>query len=97
MMIGCYIIYSKNLKRHYIGATKDLSTRLSKHKSHFHGPHHFTANAEDWELILFMPCNTFRQAILIEQHLKKMKSSVYLRNLVRFPEMVQKLLIKYSD
>jgi putative endonuclease len=33
---------------------------------------------------------------MIEQHIKKMKSKVYIQNLKRYPEILQKLINKYS-
>ena len=32
----------------------------------------------------------------IEAHIKKMKSRKYIENLIRYPEIIQKLIEKYS-
>ena len=39
---------------------------------------------------------TSKQAFDIEAHIKKMKSSVYIKNLKMYPEMVAKLMTTYS-
>jgi putative endonuclease len=33
---------------------------------------------------------------MIEEHIKKMKSKVYIQNLKKYPDMVKKLIAKYS-
>jgi putative endonuclease len=37
------------------------------------------------------------QARLIEKHIKKMKSKTYIHNLVKYPEIAEKLLLKFRD
>jgi len=93
----CYIIYSSTLNRFYTGVTHvDLSDRLIKHNIAAYGNHRYTAKANDWELYLAIHCFSYSQAIGIERHIKKMKSSTYIRNLGKYPEMVEKLLAKYT-
>ena len=92
-MCGCYIIFSKNLNRFYVGATQDeVSTRIEHHNQAVYGQNRFTASANDWELILFIPANDYPHAIRMERKIKAMKSSVYIRNLCRYPELLQKLV-----
>jgi len=62
-----------------------------------YGENHFTAKASDWVLVLSISCTSISQARKIELHLKRMKSKIYLNNLCKFPEMIEKLLFKYSD
>jgi putative endonuclease len=91
-MICCYIIFSKKLNRFYIGVCHDdLQLRIEKHNSHEYGLHRYTAKANDWEGYLIIECETFSQATKIEKRIKRMKSSVYVRNLLKYPEMVAKL------
>ncbi|MBN8703358.1 MAG: GIY-YIG nuclease family protein [Bacteroidetes bacterium] len=91
-MPSCYIIFSKKLNRFYTGATQDsVDVRITKHNNHFYGNSHFTAKASDWELFLYIECNTFNQALKIEKHIKKMKSAQYIKNLKSYPELVTKL------
>ncbi|MBN8703852.1 MAG: GIY-YIG nuclease family protein [Bacteroidetes bacterium] len=91
-MPSCYIIFSKKLNRFYTGATQDsVDVKIAKHNNHFYGNSHFTAKASDWELFLYIECNTFNQALKIEKHIKKMKSAQYIKNLKSYPELVTKL------
>ncbi len=93
----CYILYSHKLKRFYTGVTHlDLSDRTIKHNVAAYGNHRYTAKANDWELYLAIPCSTYSQAVRIERHIKRMKSSTYIRNLSKYPAMVNKLITKYS-
>ncbi|MTK53891.1 GIY-YIG nuclease family protein [Paludibacter sp.] len=92
-MCGCYVIFSKNLNRFYVGATQDdVSTRIEHHNNAEYGKNKFTATAKDWELFLFIPANDYPHAIRIERKIKAMKSSVYIRNLCKYPEMLQRLV-----
>jgi putative endonuclease len=96
-MKGCYILYSETLNKFYTGAIQDdLDKRVKKHNEHAYGNHRFTAKASDWKVFLFIECETYTQAIRIERQIKRMKSSVYIRNLKQYPEMVQQLLTKYK-
>ena len=91
-MIGCYIIFSKKLKRFYIGATHDvLEERVQKHNEHTYGNHRYTAKANDWEEFLFIETSDYKQALKVEKQIKKMKSTAYIVNLTKYPEMILKL------
>ena len=95
-MIACYIIFSPSKKSFYTGFVQDsFDARLDKHNSGFYEKT-FTSFTNDWELFLLIECNTVHQALCIEKHIKKMKSSVYIMNLKRYPEMIAKLKIKFS-
>ena len=50
----------------------------------------------DWELFLFIACSSYPQAIRLERHIKSMKSTSYISNLAKYPEMIEKLVKKYS-
>ena len=89
-----YILLSKKLNRFYIGYTSDLEVRLAFHKNAEETK--FTYNADDWELFFSMVCENKTQALAIEKHIKSMKSKVYIENLKKYPEMVSKLLIKFT-
>jgi putative endonuclease len=94
-MASVYILYSNILKRFYTGSCKDLSYRIDQHlNKDFAGA--FTTNAGDWTLFIFKDDLEYKQARLIEQHIKKMKSSAYSINLKRYPEMMEKLMQKYA-
>jgi len=56
----------------------------------------FTAKANDWALFLKINCSSKTQGLQIEKHIKKMKSKSYIKNLLKYPEIIDKLKIKYS-
>ena len=94
-MASVYVIFSKKLDRFYTGSCNDLDFRLDQHfKKDFSTS--FTAKSNDWELFLSIDNLNYEQARLIETHIKKMKSKVYIQNLKKYPEVVQKLIAKYS-
>jgi putative endonuclease len=96
-MVCCYIIFSEKLNRFYIGALQDnLEDRILKHNNHSYGNHRFTAKADDWKIFISIECDNYSQALKIEKHIKKMKSSNYIYNLLRYPEMVEKLKEKFN-
>ncbi len=91
-MIGCYIIFSKKLNRFYIGVTQEnLEKRILNHNIHGYGNHRYTAKSDDWELFLFIESADYNQATRIEKHIKKMKSRIYIENLQKYPELIQKI------
>jgi putative endonuclease len=77
--------------------TSEVSARINKHNNHSYGNHRFTAKSDDWEEFLVINCANNSQAIMVERHIKKMKSKVYIENLKKFPEMVEKLLEKMQS
>jgi putative endonuclease len=81
-----YILQSKKLNRYYIGFTQDFEKRMRFHKDP--ETRKFTAKAKDWELFLKIKCDSKRQGLQIEKHIKKMKSKVYIVNLKRYPEII---------
>ena len=84
---------SYQLERFYIGACQfNLNDRLSKHNNSFYGKGCFTSRANDWELYLFIPTQKFAHAIRLEKKIKSMKSRIYIENLKKYPEMVQKII-----
>ena len=93
MKIGCYILYSRNLDRYYIGATRDgIENRLRKHLSQFYGRSSYTAKASDWKVFLEISTKTYSHALRLEKKIKSMKSSKYIRNLKQYPELIEKVL-----
>jgi putative endonuclease len=89
-----YILYSEKLDRYYIGYTSNFDLRLEFHKHATHNK--FTAKANDWTLFFSLNCSNKSQALSIEKHIKNMKSKVYIENLIKYPEVSNKLLIKYN-
>lgn len=90
-MIACYILYSPTLDTFYVGFTHEsLETRISHHRCGYYHQS-YTKISDDWELFLSIDCETISQALSIEKHIKRMKSTTYIRNLKLYPEIVQKL------
>ena len=75
-MFYVYILYSESLNTFYIGQTIDLKNRIEEHNTKFYKKTS-TAKAVDWTLFFYIECNSRNQAILIERHIKKMKSRKY--------------------
>jgi len=68
----CYVLYSKKLKRFYIGACQNsLTERIAKHNSNEYGLHRYTAKEDDWELFLHIACSTYSKAARIENILSQ--------------------------
>jgi len=92
-----YILQSAEVGKFYIGATTETAElRLERHKNGYY-QNKFTSQASDWEMFLSFQCDSNRQAFAIEQHIKKMKSATYIHNLKKYPEMIEKLKLKYSN
>jgi len=93
-MASVYILYSEKLNRFYTGSCNDFSYRFGQHlNKDFIGS--FTAQADDWQLYLSIDELVYQQARSIETHLKKMKSKTYLQNLKKYPEIIERLKLKY--
>ncbi len=96
-MSSCYIIYSKELDKYYIGFTQDsVENRLMKHNSAAYGQK-FTSQTSDWELFYSIQCENIAQAMGIEKHIKRMKSRKYIENLKVYPEITEKLLRTFKS
>ncbi len=93
-----YILFSEEINKFYTGSTAlSPEERLDLHLSGYYTSKKFTAKAQDWQLFLQIPCKTIEQARQIELHIKNMKSSQYIRNLKRYPEMKVKLLNTFNQ
>jgi putative endonuclease len=91
-----YILHSQKLNRFYIGYTSNFDLRFDFHlNSNNQG--NFTSKADDWTIYLKIECQSKPQALALEKHIKKMKSKMYIQNLILYPEIVNKLLEKYLN
>ncbi|MDG1278697.1 MAG: GIY-YIG nuclease family protein [Algoriphagus sp.] len=91
-----YILYSEQTDKYYIGQTEDLDRRLMEHNSHSYQDS-YTKIASDWKMKINLKCSSKRQAIKIENHIKKNRSRKYVEDFIRFPEIGQNLLVKYLE
>jgi len=94
IMAYVYILYSKNLNKYYIGSCLNLQERLEEH-SLKKFPNCFTSKDNSWNLFFGIPNLEYKQARNIESHIKNMKSSKYIKNLAKYPEILEKLKEKY--
>ena len=90
-----YILYSKKLNRFYIGYSSNFEQRFELHLNDTQ-TRKFTYNANDWLIHSTIDCTSKIQALAIEKHIKSMKSKVYIQNLLKYPEMITKLLEKHK-
>ena len=94
-MAYVYILHSASTNHYYTGSCKNLTSRLSEHRTHIY-TNSFTARASDWEVFLVIENLEYQQSRKIEKHIKRMKSKTFIKNLKKYPELIQKLKIKYS-
>ena len=94
-MAFVYILYSKSLHCHYIGSCENLENRLFNHTNGTF-ENSFTSKAKDWVLLLKIENLGYQQARDIEKHIKSMKSKIFIENLKKYPELIEKLKIRYS-
>jgi len=95
-MATVYILFSEKLNKHYIGSCKNLDERLVKHKEKEY-INSFTSNTNDWKLCFQVQDLDYQQARKIESHIKSMKSKIYIQNLMKYPEMIIKLIGKFNN
>ena len=94
-MASVYILYSISAYKYYIGCTKDIDQRFEYHLvKEFRDS--FTAKYSDWQLYFEITDLGITTARRIETHIKKMKSRTYIENLKKYPEILQKLVVKYG-
>lgn len=92
-----YVLYSKKLKKYYVGETHDVTLRLSQHNQGFYEKNSFTKKGQPWELVFKLKCKTKKQAQKIEKHIKKMKSKRYIQNFIQYKEIQERILCQYLD
>jgi putative endonuclease len=90
-----YIIFSNSAQKFYVGETQNITERLEKHNSRSYS-NAFTSQANDWTIEATIACENRTQALLVENHIKSMKSKVYLENLIKYPEMREKLISRFK-
>ncbi len=55
----------------------------------------YTKNSDDWELYLSINDLEYKQARAIKSHIKRMKSKVYIENLLNHPTIIERLREQY--
>ena len=96
MLFCVYILFSEKLNKHYIGTTDDIERRVKEHNSKFY-ENNYTSSGIPWQMVFNISCQSSSQAYKIEKHIKAMHSKIFIQNLIKYPEMSQKLLDRYKD
>ncbi len=92
-----YIIYSPSIDKFYTGfSTESIEIRLQRHNDDYYNDK-WTSKGKPWQVHLTIECKSDLVASKIEMHIKSMKSKKYMANLKLYPEIVQKLKLKYSN
>ncbi len=87
-----YILFSKSLNKFYIGESSFPGQRVKEHNDGKYGKS-FTKQVNDWEIYLLIELENRNRALIIERKIKSMKSSKYIENLKKYPEIMEKLII----
>jgi putative endonuclease len=93
-MYFVYIIYSTKLDRYYTGITHDVEQRVARHNSDYY-ENKWTSRGKPWALYMQIECEDRKAAEKIEGHIKRMKSKQYIQNLRQYPEIIDRLKLKY--
>jgi putative endonuclease len=75
--------------------TENLQQRISQHNNPI-SQSKYTAKGIPWQLYIALPCNDKQHAIKLEKLIKDKKSSVFIRNLKKYPELVEKIIKETS-
>jgi putative endonuclease len=79
-MAWVYILYSKKIDKYYVGACTDLDRRFYEHNL---GRSKFTSTGIPWELVYTEEWEDLVLAKQRELKIKKMKSRIYIQELIR--------------
>ncbi len=91
-----YILHSEKLDKFYIGETHDVQTRLDRHNTDYYESK-WSKKGKPWTLFSSFLFKDRGHAQKVEQHIKRMKSKQYIKNLVKYPEIWEKLYAKYAS
>ncbi len=79
-MAWVYILYSKKIDKYYVGACTDLDRRFYEHNL---GRSKFTSTGIPWESVYTEEWEDLVLAKQRELKIKKMKSRIYIQELIR--------------
>ena len=94
-MATVYILYSSIKNKYYIGSCINLSERILEHKIGKY-KNSYTSKLNDWILFYSMDHLEYKQARLIEKHIKRMKSRKYIKDLKKYESISLNLIKLYS-
>ena len=78
-MFYVYIIYSELLNKYYVGSCQNIEERLD---DHLNSRSKYTKAVKDWTLKYSETFSSRSEAYQREMQIKKMKSRVYIENLI---------------
>jgi putative endonuclease len=79
MEYSVYILESEKNGRYYVGATRDLASRITEHNL---GLSPSTKDRGPWKLVYEESFPSLSEARFRERQLKKRKSKIYLQSLI---------------
>jgi putative endonuclease len=79
----------------YIGSCLDIEKRLEDHRTKKFRKS-FVARADDWMVYYVIDGLAYKQARLMEKHIKRMKSRKYIENLKLYSGISEKLKQLYT-
>ncbi len=96
-MSSCvYILFSAARNRFYIGMTTlPINERIKRHNEAYYSGK-FTTGADDWQLMIELPCKSVDMARELEQWIKRKKSRKYLEMLIENQSEQARLLYIYG-
>ena len=74
-----YILFSEIRDRYYIGSSSNPEERLVRHNA---GATTSTKSGRPWKMVYHETFNTKTDALKRETYLKRMKSRIYIENLI---------------
>ena len=91
-----YILVSEMLGKFYVGSTQEaLEVRYEQHLNKFFESA-YTTISDEWRIFLVIDCESITQTIRIEKHIKNMKSKKYIHDLKKYPEIIERLKLRYK-
>ena len=92
-MFYIYILYSESADKYYIGHTSEPSRRLEEHNNAIKNS--YTSKYRPWVMKgCFQVSESRSEARMIENYLKKMKSKLFIEELINTPEKLRVILEK---
>jgi putative endonuclease len=79
-MVSVYILYSEKRDRYYTGHTNDLQRRIDEHNN---GHTKSTRSGIPWKICHTESYNSKSEAIKRERELKRMKSRIFIEELIK--------------
>ena len=80
MPLFIYILYSQSCDHYYIGSCADVEQRLTRHNA---GATISTKSGRQWKVVYTETHPIKTEALKRENYLKRLKSRVYLENLIQ--------------